>query len=277
MSTNLNYKQVANVSRRTWDLDVYEQRAQERAKREDEGGKKRKSSKSSTQQVDETMAPVDVEAEKEEFQRAAKGAAGPEKSERAFLKARRSRVDVDSKVGSVEMVNPEAAATTSVGDVGSIKDGVTKTGVGWHCKVCDCFLRDSHTYLDHINGRKHQRNLGFSMRVERSSKDQVSSRLELLLQEEERDRSKAGWDEEEEDFIDVVKAKDEEAKRRKEERARQRKERRKQKKEAPVEEPKEEETPVEEQDEEGDAEEEEEAVDMAALMGFSGFGGSSKN
>lgn len=25
---------------------------------------------------------------------------------------------------------------------------------GYYCKICDCTLRDSITYLDHINGRK---------------------------------------------------------------------------------------------------------------------------
>ena len=39
----------------------------------------------------------------------------------------------------------------------------------YFCKVCDCHLRDSANYLAHINGRKHNRMLGMSMRAERSS------------------------------------------------------------------------------------------------------------
>lgn len=34
---------------------------------------------------------------------------------------------------------------------------VTATGIsaaGWYCKVCDCTLKDSLSWLDHINGRK---------------------------------------------------------------------------------------------------------------------------
>ena len=126
MSTNLNYKQVANVERRTWDREAYEKKAKERAKNdEDNGGDDKKKRKPKTPLLN-TLGPQDdgrAEEQKEEFQRAAKGAAGPEKSERAFLKARRSRVDVDSKIGSVEMINPEAVATTKshVGEPGSVK------------------------------------------------------------------------------------------------------------------------------------------------------------
>ena len=44
---------------------------------------------------------------------------------------------------------------------------------GYYCSVCDCILRDSQSYLDHINGKWHNRALGMSMRVERSNADQV--------------------------------------------------------------------------------------------------------
>ena len=46
---------------------------------------------------------------------------------------------------------------------------------GYYCSVCDCILRDSMSYLDHINGKYHNRALGMTMRVERSNADQVSS------------------------------------------------------------------------------------------------------
>ncbi len=44
---------------------------------------------------------------------------------------------------------------------------------GYYCSVCDCILRDSASYLDHINGKYHNRALGMSMRVERSTADDV--------------------------------------------------------------------------------------------------------
>lgn len=46
---------------------------------------------------------------------------------------------------------------------------------GYYCSVCDCILRDSQSYLDHINGKWHNRALGMSMRVERSNAEQVNS------------------------------------------------------------------------------------------------------
>lgn len=129
-------------------------------------------------------------------------------------------------------------------------------------------------------GKKHQRKLGYTMRVERSTKDQVTGRLAALAEEKQKSATKLLDDTgEEENFYDIVKAKDQEAKRRKEERARKRKERKLQKqkeKRGEVEEPKKEETTEEN---EGETEEYEEGgidPNLAAMMGFSGFGGGNK-
>ena len=120
MSTNLNYKQVANVSRRTWDTEAFEKRAKERTKNLNSSERKKE---------DASLGPGvkralgEDDSTKEEFMPAEKGAAGPHMSKRAFLKARKNKVDVDSKIGSVEIVNPEAAATTkaNAGEPGSVK------------------------------------------------------------------------------------------------------------------------------------------------------------
>lgn len=34
----------------------------------------------------------------------------------------------------------------------------------FYCEVCDCELKDSSSYLDHINGKRHNRNLGISLK-----------------------------------------------------------------------------------------------------------------
>mmetsp|Transcript_22912 Transcript_22912/g.46830 ORF Transcript_22912/g.46830 Transcript_22912/m.46830 type:complete len:141 (-) Transcript_22912:260-682(-) len=48
---------------------------------------------------------------------------------------------------------------------------------GFFCTVCECIVKDSISWLDHINGKKHNRALGMNMRVERASVEQVQKRL----------------------------------------------------------------------------------------------------
>jgi U4/U6.U5 tri-snRNP component SNU23 len=128
-------------------------------------------------------------------------------------------------------------------------------------------LKDSHTYLDHINGRKHQRNLGFSMRVERSTKDQLRDRLQALTKQKEAAAEPLLAT----NFDELVKQKDEQVQRRKEERQRKRQERKQKLPQAPP----------EPEPELGNGDEhnvEEEGIDpaLAAMMGFGGFGGGNK-
>ena len=137
------------------------------------------------------------------------------------------------------------------------------------------------TYLDHINGRKHQRKLGFSMRVERSTKDQMLGRLSQLAKEKERLEKKDEIIEEPTNYDQVVKSKDEDEARKKEEKKKRRLEKKKQKKQEAANQST---KPPEDHEEAEGGEEEEVEVeaesidpDMAAMMGFSGFGGGNKN
>lgn len=248
---NLSYKQSANVERRTWDKEAYEARANARNKN---GEKVQGCASSSTTVTAESK--TDRDEEKEEFRQADASRAGPMYSRRAYLKSRSDKVDLEEKLHKREVISAEAAALNKT-------DGVTKssTGVGWHCRVCDCFLKDSLTYLDHINGRKHQRALGYSMRVEKSSLSEVEQRLEMHKRKREEDKLRAkiintkSGDNNEDILHDKIHEKDEEIARRKAERARK-KETRKQAAKAEA------------------ANESEEGIDpdMAKMMGFSGFG-----
>jgi U4/U6.U5 tri-snRNP component SNU23 len=252
-----------HIERRTWDIETYEQKAIDRRKQEESGGVSNEASNNNNN------GNGRIEA-KPEFRKAAEGAAGPQGSKRAFLQARTDKIrDLDERVGSkVEVILEDAVAK---------KDGsgvVKKVGVGWHCSVCNCMLKDSHAYLDHINGRRHLKQLGFSMRVERSTETDLMEKLSQLKKKKQQKEE--------------GKEKDEAEQKRIEERRRKRKERRNRNKqqtgvddaadadeeftEHAVEQGQEEAEVGEEQEEE----EEDGANSMAALMGFSGFGGSNR-
>lgn len=113
--------------RRTWDKEFYEKRARERSEQGDDfdaGGAASKTKKFI----------------KEEFKSAEEGAAGPMGSQRAFIKSRENKIDLETKVGKTEIINPTCVESSR--------------GAGFWCEVCSCLLKDSASYLDHINGKK---------------------------------------------------------------------------------------------------------------------------
>merc|ERR1712187_342503 len=81
----------------------------------------------------------------------------------AELKARDFNLDLEARLGK----------TTFIGN----KNLLSKEA-GFYCSVCHCVLKDSITYLDHINGKWHQRTLGMSMRVEKVGVDRIRARIE---------------------------------------------------------------------------------------------------
>ncbi|GMH10429.1 hypothetical protein Nepgr_012270 [Nepenthes gracilis] len=154
--------------------------------------------------------------------------------QRKPLKHRDYEVDLDSRLGKTQVVTPIAPLSQQA---------------GYYCSVCECVVKDSANYLDHINGKKHQRALGMSMRVERASLEQVQQRFDLLKK-----RKTTGSFTEQDLDERILKQQQEE-----EERKRQRRERKKEKKKEKV------------ADEETEMD-----PDVAAMMGFGGFRSSKK-
>lgn len=139
-----------DVSRRSWDVDAYERRAKERKRAESEAEQEK------------------LRARKASRQRPHIGD-DPFAPTRAWLQKRDHSIDFESKVGSSEIV-------------GSIQGG------GFTCKTCDVTLKDSNRYLAHVNSKAHQKALGMSMRVKRSTPEEV--RLAFQKAAKERDESK---------------------------------------------------------------------------------------
>ncbi|XVE89575.1 hypothetical protein DITRI_Ditri20bG0007000 [Diplodiscus trichospermus] len=174
------------------------------------------------------------ERERQEAEGRSKSKAKGPPVQRKPLKHRDYEVDLESRLGKTQVVTPVAPLSQQA---------------GYYCSVCECVVKDSANYLDHINGKKHQRALGMSMRVERASLKQVQERFEQLK------KRKAPGSFSEQDLDErIIKQQEEE-----EERKRQRRERKKEKKKEKA------------------AEEEPEVdPDVAAMMGFGGFGSSKK-
>lgn len=186
------------------------------------------------------------EEEEEELEGRHKGKSRGPLVQRKPLKNRDYEVDLTSRLGKTQVVTPVAPLSQQA---------------GYFCSVCECVVKDSANYLDHINGKKHQRALGMSMRVERASLQQVQDRFETL----KRKKTAGGFTEQ--DFDTRIQRQSEEEEERKRNRREKKKEKRREKEGGGV---------GKEEGGGGGGGDLAMDADMAALMGFGGFTSSKK-
>merc|ERR1740130_1962355 len=91
-------------------------------------------------------------------------------SQRTFLQMRKQNMDLDKNLGQHRVVTTHT---------------IKPMQGGYWCSVCECLLKDSSTYLDHVNGRRHNRNLGMNMKVDKIGIDRIKDKLKSLRKEPE--------------------------------------------------------------------------------------------
>jgi len=91
-------------------------------------------------------------------------------SQRTFLQQRKNELNLDKHLGEHRVVTTHT---------------IKPMQGGYWCSVCECLLKDSATYLDHVNGRRHNRNLGMNMKVEKVGVDRIKEKLASMKKEPE--------------------------------------------------------------------------------------------
>lgn len=137
---------VDNTFRRTWDTSEYEEKAAEREKKDDAAEESAFDAKKRRRIERDPLHQGLIVA-------------------RSNLRGRDFQVDLASRLGKTQVVTSSTPLNQQA---------------GYYCKVCDCILRDSQSYLDHINGKYHNRALGMNMVVQRSTADEVRNKFDAM-------------------------------------------------------------------------------------------------
>lgn len=98
----------------------------------------------------------------------------PKVAEPAKARKESPLAQFSDKIGKVQIVEK---------DVKSSNTKSSSLSHGFHCTTCNATFTSSDAYLDHCNGRVHQKNLGLSLKVERVDEvERVKARLQQLSQ-----------------------------------------------------------------------------------------------
>ena len=191
----------------------------------------------------------------------------PENYKKFAANARGYNFDFENKVGNTAVVS-------------NMRKNSSARHAGYYCSVCDCTLADSGSWLGHLNGRRHQRNLGQSVfKHKRSDVDEVKAAI--AAKKEQLQKKQENYS-----FKDKVKELEETENKLKEKYKFEQKARKRKKKngEGPSGGPSGNPGEADDLDEHGekraktadDQANDQEEADMMAMMGFSGFSSSKK-
>jgi len=86
-------------------------------------------------------------------------------SQRTYLKQRTQDLELDKNLGKMQVVTQHT---------------IKPMQGGYWCSVCECLIKDSAAWLEHVNGRRHNRNLGMNMKVEKIGVDRVREKLKAM-------------------------------------------------------------------------------------------------
>jgi len=86
-------------------------------------------------------------------------------SQRTYLKQRNIELNLEKDLGKSKVVTQHT---------------IKPSQGGYWCSCCECLIKDSSAYLEHVNGRRHNRNLGMNMKVEKIGVDRVREKLKAM-------------------------------------------------------------------------------------------------
>ncbi|CRH02848.1 zinc finger protein, putative [Plasmodium relictum] len=194
-SINKKRLNIDNYGRKIWDKEYYQKKADEKV----------------TNEEDELILKLLPDLKKKKVP--------PVLSERKLLEERKENLSLEKNLGKIQILTQ--------------KTPKEEQG-GFYCKICECIIKDSQTYLDHINGKNHNRMLGYSMKVKRVTLDDVKKKLNILKDKKENETKeieKDAYEEAKKNLKEIQEIEEKKAQKRKEKKLQKKLEKKKKKEE----------------------------------------------